>query len=252
MAGMTMTPVELFSRSRIAPKLKYHQPFGCPVYVLHNSLQAPPMIHDKWTECTRVVVYLGRSPQHHRSIALVLNLATGHVSPQFHLRFDPSFHAVRQSFGETPPVSQWQAKCGFTTATTTKRSTAPSEQQVPVTTQHSPSATAAPEGDTAAPVADAPAADVPETTTPSADGDQFTQPSVASLPPLRRSTRPRRPVERYTVAFGAQVSQGYHEEGELLSYQALCPSMPSSMDGNPLMAMAASADPDVMYLHEAM
>jgi len=35
--------------------------------------------------------YLGRSPQHARLVALVLNLTTGHISPQFHIKFDPSF-----------------------------------------------------------------------------------------------------------------------------------------------------------------
>ncbi len=54
MSGMSATPLEQFSWSKAAPKLKYRQPFGCPVYVLNQNLQAPPMIQDKWTERSRV------------------------------------------------------------------------------------------------------------------------------------------------------------------------------------------------------
>ncbi len=53
------------------------------------------------------------SMQHARSVALVLNLKTGHVSPQFHVTFDPKFEAVRQSLGNLSPSSGWQKLCGF-------------------------------------------------------------------------------------------------------------------------------------------
>jgi hypothetical protein len=52
----------------------------------------------------------GRSPQHARNVALVLNVETGLASPQFHVKFDPSFHAVKQSPEMT---SLWQIKAGF-------------------------------------------------------------------------------------------------------------------------------------------
>ena len=48
-----------------------------------------------------------------RSIALVLNLTTGRVSPQFHVQFDPSFQTLKKSFGGKSPPSHWQAVCGF-------------------------------------------------------------------------------------------------------------------------------------------
>ena len=35
-------------------------------------------------------IYLGHSPYHIGSVALVLNPETGHVSPQFHVVFDTS------------------------------------------------------------------------------------------------------------------------------------------------------------------
>ena len=49
-------------------------------------------------------VYLGMSPNHASSVALVLNLATGHVSPQFHVVFDDEFSTVQYlRSGERPP-----------------------------------------------------------------------------------------------------------------------------------------------------
>jgi hypothetical protein len=44
---------------------------------------------------------------------LVLNLTTGHVSPQFHVKFDPKFQTVRESLGNSAPPSEWQVGCGF-------------------------------------------------------------------------------------------------------------------------------------------
>jgi hypothetical protein len=48
-----------------------------------------------------------------RSIVLVLNLTTGHVSPQFHVKFDPKFQTVRKAIGNLAPHSEWQVECGF-------------------------------------------------------------------------------------------------------------------------------------------
>ena len=44
---------------------------------------------------------------------MVLNLTTGHVSPQFHVKFDPKFQTVRESLGNSAPPSEWQVECGF-------------------------------------------------------------------------------------------------------------------------------------------
>jgi hypothetical protein len=48
----------------------------------------------RWEPRSRVAVYLGHSPHHAQSVALVLNLATGHVSPQFHMVFDDDFTTI--------------------------------------------------------------------------------------------------------------------------------------------------------------
>jgi hypothetical protein len=46
-------------------------------------------------------------------VALVLNLSTGHVSPQFHVKFDDLFEMMRPSSGNCPPPSLWQQKVGL-------------------------------------------------------------------------------------------------------------------------------------------
>jgi hypothetical protein len=82
------SPQELFHGVDTQPNLKYFQPFACPAFVLDNRLQTAKKI-SKWELRARIGLYLGMSTQHARSVALILNLTTGHVSPQFHVRFDP-------------------------------------------------------------------------------------------------------------------------------------------------------------------
>ena len=52
---------------------------------------------------------MGTSPRHGRNVALVLNRQTSLVSPQFHVKFDPSLHTVTQDTLE----SKWQEREGF-------------------------------------------------------------------------------------------------------------------------------------------
>ena len=102
------TPVEIFTKTKVSINVKHFQTFGCPTYVLDNSLQHNSPYH-KWKERSRVGIYLGMSPIHGKNVALVLNRRTGLVSPQFHVKFDPYFHSVEQDTYD----SQWQHKAGF-------------------------------------------------------------------------------------------------------------------------------------------
>ena len=104
------TAEQIFSSTMVQPNQKHFKPFGCPVYVLKNALQSGKPFH-KWDERARVGIYLGRSPQHSRNVALVLDRKTGLVSPQFHVVFDSEFHTVKtDNFS-----SRWQHKAGFVT-----------------------------------------------------------------------------------------------------------------------------------------
>jgi hypothetical protein len=106
------SPLEDFSGTPVRPQvLNLHPPF-CPVYVLHNGLQGGGKCPNKWVRRSRVAIYLGLSPQHARSDALVLSLTTGYVSPQFHLKFDNFFETVQES--KSLPLSDWQRLSCFT------------------------------------------------------------------------------------------------------------------------------------------
>jgi hypothetical protein len=109
------SPLEMFSKTPIRPQvLNYHPPF-CPVYILHNGLQGGGGKRpNKWVRRSKIAIYMGTSPRHARSVALVLSLSTGYVSPQFHMKFDDFFETVQDA--TTRPVSRWQTLSRFASA----------------------------------------------------------------------------------------------------------------------------------------
>ena len=96
------TPQETFSGVEEPPHALDHHTWGCPVFVLeaqnHSGLGT-----SKWEPRSRVGVYLGHSPCHAGSVALVLNIRTGHVSPQFHVIFDDDFTTIDYLASSTAP-----------------------------------------------------------------------------------------------------------------------------------------------------
>ena len=68
--------------------------FGSPCFVLDSRLQSGIAGPLKWEPRSRLGIYVGHSPSHAGSVALVLNPRTGHVSPQFHVVFDDFFSTV--------------------------------------------------------------------------------------------------------------------------------------------------------------
>ena len=54
-------------------------------------------------------IYLGPSPVHHRNVVLILNPATGLVSPHVHVRFDPEFTTAP----DLKIKSSWHYIAGF-------------------------------------------------------------------------------------------------------------------------------------------
>ena len=107
------SPLEKFSGVKVAPKLRHFHAFGCPTYVLENALQSGQGA-PKWRQHSRLGVYLGPSPNHTRSVALVLNPRTGHVSPQFHVKFNDFFETVQKKFTNLDaPEPEWKYLSGF-------------------------------------------------------------------------------------------------------------------------------------------
>lgn len=112
------SPEQLFGKTKVQLKTKHWKPFGCPVYVLEETLQTNKLCN-KWQERARIGIYLGQSPIHNRNVALVLNRHTGHMSPQFHVQFDKSFDTMQQ----TKVDCTWQKQTFFTS--TEKADTVP-------------------------------------------------------------------------------------------------------------------------------
>jgi hypothetical protein len=78
--------------------------WGCPVYILDAGLQSGSIGPPKWDPRSRLGIYVGHSPAHAGSVALVLNPSTGHVSPQYHIAFDDDFTTVPNLRSGTVPA----------------------------------------------------------------------------------------------------------------------------------------------------
>jgi hypothetical protein len=122
------SPLERFAGVGVRPKISSFHPFGCPVYVLDSALASGQSI-PKWDNRARVGIYLGPSPRHSRSVAMVLSLTTGLVSPQFHVVFDDHYQTVRtQRPGSLFYKSEWQALAGFELEPETPKKTGKSKR----------------------------------------------------------------------------------------------------------------------------
>ena len=248
------TPSSKFHRSPVSANPKHWQHFGCPVYVLERNLQTAGGIHHKWSEKSKVGIYLGRSPQHAQSVALVLSLRTGLVSPQFHVSFDTTFQTMKSSFGGQPPPSLWQIKSGFVESQTSRQNLAPEPRVAQRGPNVAPPALImdrGPEGEAEAVEQQAFDGE------PTWDEGENTEAHEDVAPPLehdesnnnRTSKRNRRPVHRLIEAMNAQVAYkdtSAHVHGELFSLQAMFPEDMHTdnleFDTHPLSALSAYGD----------
>ncbi len=97
------TPLSRFSGCE--PKIFVHDfhTWGFPVFVLDGRLQTNPKGVPKWEPRSRVGIYMGHSPAHAGSVAMVLNPTTGHILPQFHVVFDNTFSTVQYMRDQVVP-----------------------------------------------------------------------------------------------------------------------------------------------------
>ena len=105
------SPNKIFNNSAVDINQKHWKPFGCPVYVLKAELQGTTRIHPKWDARSRAGIYMGQSLVHNRNVALVLNIHTGYVSPQFHVKFNETFRTLQQDKWN----ATWLISTGFMT-----------------------------------------------------------------------------------------------------------------------------------------
>jgi len=264
---------QIFSRSVVDHNPKHFQTFGCPVYVLTENLQHAGGIHGKWSDRSRVGIYLGQSPRHTRNVALVLNLTTGLVSPQFHVLFDPQFHTVRQEGDQWR--SEWQSKTGLvadkqpaatptSTAPTTlgsitktnkrKRDQGTASIELELTQQDE----ASPQREPEATPPEERAAQVPEQMVQQENGE--TQDQIQNEPARdtyqTRTGRRVKPNPRYAneakaIAPGEKQSS-WTDFDDIFCMQAKLEYETGPEAINPLQCYKAVADPDTMYHHQAM
>ena len=305
------SPAQLFHKTNVLVNPKHFQTFGCPVYVLNNALQANRP-HHKWNERSRVGIYLGRSPIHGKNVALVLDRATGLVSPQFHVKYDPQFQTVKQDELD----SNWQIRAGFMAdpnskakapAITVKKALPSTSQTKSIQMPHIPASEGGtgmmrkPEGGNARTVTwrnkdqtntgqqiveqDQPSANKrklamlqqpektsmadkrsrPETYTndkqvqdkslkshTGSGGKQATTSGRGNMPSSQVQTSQPNIIEAMTSEMIYNTSEN-DVEGELFCLEALFPKGVDTINElDPLLAFKATADPDTMYMHEAM
>ena len=89
-----MAPIELMSGVTLQNDLLQRaRVWGCPVYVLSPELQDGKKI-PKWEPRARRGQFLGFSLEHSSTIAIVRNLRTERLSPQFHVVLDELFSTI--------------------------------------------------------------------------------------------------------------------------------------------------------------
>ena len=88
--------------------VKSFQTLFIPIYVLDAMIQnAGGAGQPKWEPRSRIGVYLGHSPFHSGSIALVWDTNTDQVSPQLHVVFDDEFSTVPYMVASIIPLN-WE------------------------------------------------------------------------------------------------------------------------------------------------
>jgi hypothetical protein len=157
---------------------------------------------------------LGPSPRHASSVALILNLKTGLVSPQFHCQYDDLFESTTGTQARYMPRFLWQQKCGFSLNHSSEDEGDTASQSEP--TEVTPNITLEDEVSTLSVQDDIPLPQEPYKT---------------------KSGRTSKPPER--LAFKALLEPYDYLEDDTLQ------------DKHPL-AFKAKSDPDSMYYHQAM
>jgi Reverse transcriptase (RNA-dependent DNA polymerase) len=232
------SPMELFTRTKVLPNVSEDHPFGCPAYALDSNLQNQKKIN-KWACRARMAIYLGPSPHHAQSVGLLLSLRTGLVSPQFHVRYDDSFETVKSTKESLLPESEWQHKCGFTQL--------PHDMVAATRQKENPADSSA----------------VPEVEHLEVQGDFLNDDERQSdegqmEQSLERENQEEQHIEEQTsppaTTRSGRTTRAPKKFDDYITYETT--TFDSSHESpttymDPI-SYAASSDPDVMYMHEAM
>jgi hypothetical protein len=103
------SPISKLTGTEVEANLDDFHPFGLPVYILEQALQSQHS-HNKWSDRSRVGIFLCHSPNHSSCVPLILNTQSGNVSPQFHCIFDDGFNSCKT---DAHFQSLWQQKASL-------------------------------------------------------------------------------------------------------------------------------------------
>ena len=267
-----LSPIQLFSSSVINNNpLKDSFPFASPVYVLRKELQQNKPFH-KWKDRAKLGAYLGPSPNHARSIALVLDLHTGLVSPQFHVAHDSSYETVK----DDKSSHQWSQKAGFRHVinisndmqkfdnkssnkdtidsdlrlmnddSKAKPSNCSSKRHYSTSMEKSSSAMSKRQKlinySSRHVTSNGP--------TPGLATLKVPKPNMQHKMKPRRSDRKKTPIERLTYVHETEIKENEQIIGEIFKINIQNDNL--THPNYPLLAIKATTDPDTLYFHEAV
>ena len=254
------SPLQTFSNSEVQINPKHWVPFGCPAYVVVGELQNQRRIYNKWEYRSKVGIYLGRSPNYGRNIALILNRDTGLVSPQFHVKMDPTFRSIDPSLGQ-----QWISKAGLDAKTSRGRKVAHPKrkrqaEEGPLRegalTKKKLAVQAEPEHKNVEATLEANkdiSINQPDNDAGTQTNNNETQGSIDDTAEPARPKDPNEEIGKHTVESTLlQSNQRGDETQEIFALATMFDKGATEYDEDPLMIYKATSDPDTMYHHEAM
>jgi transposase InsO family protein len=209
-----LSPNEVWSGNRSShEELRRAHVFGCPVYVLDPKLADGDKV-PKWNHRARMGMFLGFSHEHSSLVPLVLNLRTGHVSPQYHVIFDDNFETVPSLNPSTTDIDDKFAAL-FDSAKDFYLDQIDEDDDVPLPSLSSEwdDATTVPEGDEALEGADAES----EGADAESEGENFDFDNPPVLDRASRTTRNKSPSYGLAVIAAATLplSQALHTWADL-------------------------------------
>ena len=191
----------------------------------------------KWNVQAKVRIYTGQSLNHNKRVALVLDRKTGLVSPQYHVKFDDEFTSIMQDSFD----SDWLIKAGFVTRDEDERNKRPNDKaplRIPGIKMTKSDKVSKGEKEH------------------SSSKRKVTWKNHAinsEQKKLRRSPRLGTGSDKVKELLSMEVKIASAKEdkvqGEVFAEEAALEA-PSQMGD--IMAMKASTDPNIMYLHQAL
>jgi hypothetical protein len=257
----SMSPIGLLTGSPVWPNIKHYAIFGCPSYVLNNNLQAQRKIN-KWISRARVGVYLGKSPQHARSVSLVLNPDTGLISLQYHIKFDTGFATLDPPDRQVLSSAKWLTLCSFQREAPNNAAISNNAQrEVPTMQPFIPNGISPTDTDKTAHTntgSNIPSEDYSVATDADTRSLESTQTHITADSSIhnRQGTIDHRLGSQSKAIISqpntTRLCKQIKPPPWLNEYDRSCLSMHECPEPPWWVGMAASSDPDILYYHEAM